>query len=79
MELFINGTGILKAENGKYYITDDEWEVYKKVNKNDFIKELNKYAYVCLTSWDKELKKQYLDLVDYVNNCSLNLHKINRW
>ena len=66
MELMMNGAGILKAEKGKYYIVDNTWEVYKQVDRNEFIKELNKFAYVCLTSWDKVLRCSYLKLVDYV-------------
>lgn len=65
MELMFNGVGILKIENGNFYIVDEDFEVYKKVTKNDFIKEMNKYAYVCLTCWDKEIRKKYLDFVDY--------------
>lgn len=66
MELMFNGMGILKVEDGNYYIVDEEFEVYKKVTREDFIKDMNKYAYVCLTSWDKQSRQNYLDLVDYV-------------
>lgn len=66
MELMMNGVGVLKVEDGMYYIVDDEWEVYKQVDRKDFIEELKKMSYVCLTSWDKGLRKEYLDLVDYV-------------
>lgn len=66
MELFLNGAGILKAEKGKYYIVDDVWEVYKQVDRKEFIEELKKMSWVCLTSWDRKLKYDYLELVDYV-------------
>ena len=66
MELFMNGAGIMKADNGKYYIVDEEWECYKGCTKNEFIEELKKMSWVCLTTWNKELRQQYLDLVDYV-------------
>ena len=66
MELIFNGYGILKVENGNYYIVDNVWECYKQVDRNEFIKEMNKFAYVCLTSWDKQDRQNYLDLVDYV-------------
>ena len=66
MELFMNGCGYMKAENGKYWITDNEWEVYIGCSRNEFIKELKAMSWVCLTTWDKELRQQYLDLVDYV-------------
>lgn len=69
MELMFNGMGILKIENKNYYIVDSEWEVYKKVDRDEFIKELNKFAYVCLTSWDKKDRKNYLEFVDYVEEC----------
>jgi hypothetical protein len=66
MELFFNGAGILKAEKGKYYIVDDVWEVYKEVDREEFIEELKKMSWVCLTTWDKGLRYDYLKLVDYV-------------
>lgn len=68
MELIFNGMGILKVEDGNYYIVDEIFEVYKKVTKEEFIWDMNKYAYVCLTSWDKQDRQNYLDLVDYVNS-----------
>ena len=66
MELMFNGMGILKVEDGNYYIVDEKFEAYKKVTREDFIQDMNKYAYVCLTSWDKQDRQNYLDLVDYV-------------
>jgi hypothetical protein len=66
MELMFNGAGVLKVEDGKYYIVDEVYEVYKQVDKKEFIEELKQMSWVCLTSWDAGLRKQYLDLVDYV-------------
>ena len=60
-----NGAGQLAIIDGKYYIVDEQWECYKECTRNEFIQELNKYAYTCLTSWDKQLRQDYLDLVDY--------------
>jgi len=70
MELFMNGAGCMKVENGKFYIVDETtgWDYMKECTRNEFIAELKKMSWVCLTSWDKELRQQYLDLVDYVNN-----------
>lgn len=66
MNLFMNGVEILRVENNKYYI--DAEECLQEVSKREFIDELNNMAWVCLTSWNKELRQQYLDIVDYVNN-----------
>lgn len=66
MTLMMNGVGVMTIENGKYYITNKEWECYQECTRNEFIEELKKMSWVCLTSWNKELRKQYLDLVDYV-------------
>lgn len=66
MELFSSIGGIMKVENGKYYVVDDEWGLYKEVDREEFIEELKNMSWVCLTSWDKSYGKQYLDLVDYV-------------
>ena len=68
MELFMNGSGYMKVENENYYIVDDEWEYYKSCTKNEFIEELKKLSWVCLTTWNKELRQQYLDLVEYTKN-----------
>lgn len=65
-ELFMNGAGILKIDNDNFYIVDDDDEFYIKVNKETFIEELKRLSWVCLTTWNKELKEDYLDIVNYV-------------
>lgn len=69
-ELMMNGVGIIAVIDNKFHITNDMpgYECYIEVDKNRFIEELKKLSWVCLTSWDIELRKQYLELVDYVNN-----------
>lgn len=67
MHVFINGVSVIGIENGEYLITDREWECYKKVTRKEFIEELKNLSWVCLTSWSKELREQYLKLVDYCN------------
>ena len=71
MNLFMNGAEVIEISNGKYYIVneDTDWDYMKEVSRNDFIAELKKMSWVCLTSWDKELRQQYLDLVDYAKEC----------
>lgn len=66
--LMFNGAECMKVENGKYYIVNEEtdWDYMKECTRNEFIQELKNMSWVCLTTWDKELTKQYLDLVDYV-------------
>ena len=66
MELFMNGWSILKIDGDLYYITDEKFGVYKQVDRKEFIEELKRVSWVCLTTWDKTLRQQYLDLVDYV-------------
>ena len=65
-ELFMNGVGILKIDNDNFYIVDDNDEFYVKVNKTALIEELKRLSWVCLTTWNKELKEDYLDIVNYV-------------
>lgn len=65
-ELMMNGVGVMAIIDNKFYIVDEKWECYKECSKNDFIEELKKMSWVCLTTWDEELKKDYLDLVNYV-------------
>ena len=68
MELMFNGAGQMKVENGKYYIVNEktQWDFYIECTRSEFIEELKQMSWVCLTSWDKTLKQEYLDLVDYV-------------
>lgn len=68
MKLFMNGAECMEVENGKYYIANEEtdWDYMKECTRNEFIRELKEMSWVCLTTWDKELTKQYLDLVNYV-------------
>lgn len=66
MELMMDA-GVLKVENNNYYIVDDTFGCYKKVDKKEFIEELKKMSWVCLTCWDKKVRDDYLKLVDYVN------------
>ena len=64
MHLFLNGVSVMGIENGKYYITNKEWECYKECSRKEFIEELKNMSWVCLTTWDKELREQYLQMVD---------------
>lgn len=67
-ELMMNSGGVMAIIDNEYYIVDETWGCYKKCTRNEFIEELKKMSWVCLTSWDKELRQQYLELVDYTNN-----------
>jgi hypothetical protein len=64
--LFIDGASVLMIKDGKYYAVneDTDWDYMKEVSRNDFIAELKRYSWCCLTSWDKELREQYLKMVD---------------
>ena len=66
--LMINGVEVLRIENNNYYAeyTDEPgYECLMKVTRNEFIEELKKYSYVCLTTWNTYLRDKYLELVDY--------------
>ena len=67
-ELFNSVGGIMKVEDDKYYILNDKYgyECYVECTRERFIEELKSMSWVCLTSWDKNYRNQYLDLVDYV-------------
>lgn len=68
MNLMFNGAEHFRVENGKYYIVDEEteYDFMRECTRSEFIKELKAMSWVCLTTWDKKLRQQYLDLVDYV-------------
>lgn len=65
--LFIDGASVLMIKDGKYYAVneDTDWDYMKEVSRNDFIRELKRYSWCCLTTWDKELREEYLQMVDY--------------
>ena len=67
-ELFMNGVSIamVNKDENTYWIEDEEWEVYKGVSRQEFIEYLKKISYTCLTTWDRQLKYDYLELVDMV-------------
>ena len=64
-DLMMNGVGIMAIIDDKFYIEDEEWGCYKSCTEKEFIEELKKISYICLTSWNKEVRKEYLDFVDY--------------
>lgn len=63
-QLFISGCEVARIENGNYYISNDDdfYEVLIRVSKEEFKTEILKFKDVCFTSWDKDLKNQYLDI-----------------
>ena len=69
MELHNSTGGIALVENGRFYKLNDEYgyECYVECSKSEFIEYLKGLSWVCLTSWDKNYRQDYLNLVDYVN------------
>ncbi len=65
IELFNNGVGIMSIIDDKFYVEDEEWGCYKEVTIKEFIESLKAISYVYLTTWDKEVKNKYLELVEY--------------
>lgn len=65
--IMVDGGEALRIENGHYYILDEStgYDIMIETTRNEFIKELKRYSWLCLTTWDKQLKKDYLELVDY--------------
>lgn len=68
--IMVDGGEALRIENKHYYILDESsgYDIMIETTRNEFIKELKKYSWVCLTTWDKQLKQDYLELVDYCNS-----------
>lgn len=61
--LFINGGENFRIENGKYFVSD--WDVLKKVSKQEFVNELKKCDWI-LQGWNKELKNDYIKMLNMV-------------
>lgn len=65
-KLCLDGRECLRIQDGKYYIlVEDVYDIMEEVERDRFIEELKRYSWICLTSWDKQLRQDYLDLIDY--------------
>ena len=63
MSLFINGGENFRIENGEFFVSD--WDVLKKVSKQEFVNELKKCDWI-LQGWNKELKNDYIKMLKMV-------------
>lgn len=63
ISLFINGGENFRIENGEYFVSD--WDVLKKVSKQEFVNELKKCDWI-LDGWNKELKNDYIKMLKMV-------------
>lgn len=63
ISLFINGGENFRIENGEYFVSD--WDVLKKVTKQEFVNELKKCDWI-LQGWNKELKNDYIKMLKMV-------------
>ena len=63
ISLFINGGENFRIENGEYFVSD--WDVLKKVSKQEFVNELKKCDWI-LRGWNKELKNDYIKMLKMV-------------
>lgn len=63
MSLFINGGENFRIENGEFFVSD--WDVLKKVTKQEFVNELKKCDWI-LKGWNKELKNDYIKMLNMV-------------
>ena len=55
---------LYKDGHKKYYITDTEFYVLKRVNKKIFVEELKNYKNMVKNSWNKQIKKEYAELLN---------------
>lgn len=67
MSLFINGGENFRIENGEFFVSDwdGDWDIMKKVTKQEFINELKKCDWI-LDGWNKELKNDYIKMLKMV-------------
>lgn len=55
---------IYKNGNKEYYITDTEFYILKRVDKKTFLKELKNFEDMVKSSWNKQIKKEYAELLN---------------
>ena len=63
ISLFINGGENFRIENGEFFVSD--WDVLKKVTKQEFVNELKKCNWI-LKGWHKEIKNDYIKMLKMV-------------
>jgi len=60
--VIINGE-VLRIENKNYYILDEDFGCMMKVDLKTFKEAVKLYENVCTDTWDKQLRKEYEELV----------------
>lgn len=48
----------------EYYVTDTEFYVLKRVDKKIFVEELKNFEDMVKSSWNKQIKKEYAELLN---------------
>lgn len=68
--LFIKGevARIEKTKEKTIFLICDDDICMKEVNYIDFKEFLKSISYVCITSWNKDLQKRYIEYVEYFEN-----------
>ena len=59
---------LLRIENGKYYILNQDFDYMQEVNLERFKKEVKAYKNLCTNTWSKNLKQQYNELLEELVN-----------
>lgn len=69
ISLSINGGENFRIENGEYFVSvwDGDWDFMKKVTKTEFVEELKKCDWI-LTGWNKDLKNDYIKMLELVKD-----------
>lgn len=65
--LFIGGGENFRIENGDYYVCDYDYDCMKKVTKQEFVEKLKKCDWI-LTGWNKDLKNDYIKMLELVKD-----------
>ena len=63
-----SGGELLRIENGKYYILNEDFGCMQEVNLERFKEAVKLYENVCKNTWCKEMKQQYEELLKELEN-----------
>lgn len=71
LRLIGDGGEVLRIENDNYYILSKDQEYLQGVSFEEFKKEVERFKALYLSTWNKQFKEEYEQIVDYIRKRTL--------
>ena len=65
MKSLIINAEVARIEAGRLLVVTDDGNAMREVTPAEFKEFLKEISYVCLTSWNEELRNNYIEFVQY--------------